>query len=157
MRGGTTVVLRQINLKIASSSFFATVLLSSSLSFALDAGEIYKKASPAVVLIELYNQKGEVEKTGSGFLVSADGKILTNYHVIAHSKQATVRLANGDAYDKVDVIDIDKRKDIALIKIRGIDLPFLELGKSSSVQVGDALYALSNPLGVLTNSLSHGI
>src|SRR5260370_4216889 len=121
------------------------------------AGEIYKKQSPAVVLIEIYKDKGEVSGSASGFLVSADGKILTNFHVIVHTKQATVRLANKDAYDKVEVLDTDKRKDIALIKIRAVDLPFVTLGKSSEVEVGDKVYSLSNPLGVFENTLSEGI
>jgi len=107
------------------------------------AGDIYRKASPAVVLIETYNEKGEVSAAGSGFIISEDGKILTNYHVVAHTKQATVRLANKDAYDSVDVLDIDKRKDIALIKIKAIGLPFLSLGQSSAVDVGDAVFSLS--------------
>lgn len=65
------------------------LLLSLSLSAlaqtqkpTLSAGEIYKAASPSVVLIELYDAKGDVSKTGSGFIVSANGAILTNYHVI---------------------------------------------------------------------------
>jgi S1-C subfamily serine protease len=121
------------------------------------AGDIYRKSSPAVVLIELYNEKGEVSATGSGFLISPDGKILTSYHVIAHTKQATVRLANGDAYDSVDVLDTDKRKDIALIKIKAVELPCLQLGKSSAVDVGDKVFSLSTPLGLLQNTLSEGI
>lgn len=121
------------------------------------AGAIYRKASPAVVLIETYNDKGEVTAAGSGFLISADGRILTNYHVVAHTKQATVRLANKDAYDSVDVLDIDKRKDIALIKIKAVDLPFLPLGQSNAVDVGDAVFSLSTPLGILQNTLSNGI
>lgn len=98
-----------------------------------------------------------MDGSGSDFLVSADGKILTNYHVIQHTKQATVRLANDDAYDTVEVIDIDKRKNIALLKIKVVSLPFLRLGHSNSAQVGDKLYALGNPLGVFQNSLSDGI
>jgi S1-C subfamily serine protease len=122
----------------------------------LDASQIYKNVSPAVVLIEMYDEKGKVFKTGSGFLISSDGKILTNYHVIAHSKQATVRLANGDAYDTVDVLDIDKRKDIALVRIRAVDVPFIKLGKSSAVEVGQTVYCLGNPLDY-ENTLSNGL
>ncbi len=121
------------------------------------AGEIYLKASPAVVLIETYDEKGEVAAAGSGFLISADGKILTNYHVVAHTKSATVRLANKDAYDSVDVLDIDKRKDIALVKIKAVGLPFLSLGESTGVDIGDAVFSLSTPLGILQNTLSDGI
>lgn len=105
----------------------------------------------------MYDSKGEVYKRGSGFLVRPEGVILTNYHVIAHSKQGTVRLANEDAYDTVEVLDIDKRKDIALIKIKAISLPYLALGQSNTVEVGETVFALSNPLGVLQNTLSQGI
>ena len=84
----------------------------------LSASDIYKEASPAVVLIQTYNLKGEVSGAGSGFLVSADGMIVTNFHVMQHTKRATVKLANQDAYDTVEVIDVDRRKDIALIKIK---------------------------------------
>lgn len=138
-------------------SLCSELALGQTQSVGTTAGEIYKKSSPAVVLIELYDPKGEVSKRGSGFLVSAEGAILTNYHVIAHSKQATVRLANEDAYDTVEVLDIDKRKDIALVKIKAIGLPYLALGRSSTVEVGDTVFALSNPLGVFQNTLSQGI
>jgi hypothetical protein len=121
------------------------------------AGDIYRKSSPAVVLIETLNEKHEVTAAGSGFLVSSDGKILTNYHVVTHTKEATVRLANKDAYDSVDVLDIDKRKDIALIKIKALDLPFLVVGKSNTVDIGDQVFSLSTPLGLLQNTLSDGI
>jgi V8-like Glu-specific endopeptidase len=125
----------------------------------LSAGDIYKRASPAVVLIEIYNSKGEVSGAGSGFLVTADGEIVTNFHVIAHTKRATVRLANQDAYDTVEVIDVDKRKDVAILKIKAVGLPFLTLGQSDSVEVGQTVYSLSNPLGALDlqNTLSQGI
>jgi hypothetical protein len=121
------------------------------------ASDIYKQASPAVVLIQMLNDKGEIRSSGSGFLIDATGKIVTNYHVIAHAKQGTVRLANKDAYDAIEVLDIDKRKDIAIIKIKAIELPFLSLGKSSTVDIGDKVYSLSNPLGVFQNTLSDGI
>jgi hypothetical protein len=123
---------------------------------ALDPGTLYKQASPAVVLIEATGSDGKVDKTGSGLLVTADGKLLTNYHVIAHSKQATVRLANGDAYDLVEVIAIDKRKDIAFLKIPAVDLPFVKLGRSNGVEIGHTVYSIGSPLG-LQNTLSQGL
>jgi S1-C subfamily serine protease len=141
----------------------ALLLISSAVPYSraqtvpLGAAEIYKKASPAVVLIETYNAKGEVASAGSGFLVQPDGVIVTNYHVIAHTKQATVRLANQDAFDAVEVLDLDKRKDIAVIKIKAVGLPYLNLGQSSAVEVGQPIYSLSNPLGLLQNTLSEGI
>ena len=123
----------------------------------LAPGEIYKASSPAVVLIETYGEDGKVSGAGSGFLVSPDGRILTNFHVIAHTKRATVRLANDDAYDSVEVVEVDKRKDIALIKIKAVNQPIVKAGHSSSMQIGDRLYTLGTPLGVFQNTLSDGI
>jgi len=145
-------------------SLVASVLVSVLSSWASpigqaepQAGNVYRNAAPAVVLIEVYDLNGKVAKTGTGFLISADGRILTNYHVLEHSKRATVRLANRDAYDDVDVLDVDRRKDIALIKIKAVDVPFLTLGKSSTVQIGDPVVSVTNPLGLFQNTLSTGI
>jgi S1-C subfamily serine protease len=110
-----------------------------------------------VVLIEIYNAGGEVSGAGSGFLVSADGKILTNYHVVHHAKRVTVKLANKDAYDDVQVLDVDKRRDIALLTIKVVGLPYVTLGKSGAVEIGDKVFSLTNPLGLLQNTLSEGI
>lgn len=123
----------------------------------LSASDLYKMASPSVVLIESYGEDGKVSATGSGFIIASDGLILTNFHVIAHTKKATIRLSNDDAYDYVGVLDVDKRKDIALIKIKAVNLPRLKLGRSSAAQIGDKVYALGNPLGVFQNTLSEGI
>src|ERR1041385_6337335 len=123
---------------------------------ALDAGTLYKQASPAVVLIEAIGTDGKTTKSGSGLLVSADGKLLTNYHVISHTKQAIVKLANGDAYDLVEVLVVDKRKDIAFLKIPAVDLPVAKLGRSNTVEIGNAVYSIGSPLG-LQNTLSQGL
>jgi S1-C subfamily serine protease len=117
---------------------------------------IYKQFAQSVVSIEAKNDKHLVEWTGTGFVVAADGKILTNYHVIRNSKEASVRLANGDVYDTVEVLDVDRRKDIALLRIKAVDLPPVRIGNSGTLQIGDAVYSLSNPLG-LENTLSEGI
>lgn len=122
----------------------------------LTPGQIYKQFSPSVVLIEVPDEEGKAVFQGTGFIVSQDGRILTNYHVIQHGKTATVTLANGDAYDNVSVFEVDKRKDIALIKINAVELAPLRLGRSSSVEIGEQVFALTNPQG-LQNSLSEGL
>jgi len=76
-------------------------------------------AAPSVVLIETYGEDGKVSGYGTGFIVSANGRILTCFHVIAHTKRAMVRLANEEAYDKVHVLSMDKR---------GILLSFWSMG-----------------------------
>jgi S1-C subfamily serine protease len=132
------------------------LLLSQQTSSPIDAGQIYKRISPAVVLIEAVDSQGKTFGQGTGFLISGDGRILTNFHVIAHTKRATVRLANGDAYDDVAVLSIDKRKDIALLKIKALEVPVAPLGRSSAVEIGTPVYAVSNPLG-LQNTFSQGL
>ncbi len=92
----------------------------------LSRTELYKKNSPAVVKIELYDEKGMVG-WGSGFLVAPDGRIITNFHVVATATKATVRLSDKDSYDVVGVLDVDERKDIALIKIRPLTCLFFHL------------------------------
>jgi S1-C subfamily serine protease len=116
------------------------------------AGDNYKIAGPSVVLIETYGEDGKVSGSGSGFLITADGRILTNFHVIAHTKRATVRLANEDAYDAVHVLAVDKRKDIALLMIDAANLAYLRLGRSGTAQIGDRLYTMGTPLGFLQNT-----
>jgi S1-C subfamily serine protease len=114
-------------------------------------GAIYERASASVVLIKTY------DGSGTGFVVSSDGRVVTNYHVIRSTKRASIALENGDIFDDVQVLDVDKRKDIALLKIKAVDLKPLTLGNSSAVQIGDTVYSVSNPLGTYENSLSQGI
>lgn len=123
----------------------------------IPASEIFNHANPSVVLIQIYDDKGNVSGAGSGFILSSDGRILTNFHVIAHTKRATVRLANDDAYDKVYVLGVDRRKDIALLKIDAVNLPPLRLANSITCQIGDKVYTLGSPLGFLQNTLSEGL
>jgi hypothetical protein len=137
-------------------------LLAVPLAFAqqarvLQPADMFKKVEPSVVIIEAYGPDGKVAKAGSGFLVTSDGRFLTNYHVVQYCKRASVKLANGDIYDNVEVLSIDKRRDIALLKIQAVDLPSLSLGRSSTVEIGHSVYSVSSPLGVLQNTLSQGI
>src|SRR5256885_2198963 len=120
----------------ALAELLSCALALSQQSPQMNARDLYKMASPSVVLIETYSEDNKVNGSGSGFLVGANGEILTNFHVIAHTKRVTVRLANDDAYDEVGVLDSDRRKDIALIKIKAVGLPYLKLGRSSPTQVG---------------------
>lgn len=137
----------------ATGSFLVASVVTAQTS---DPGALYKKSIPSLVKIEARNLENQPEWTGSGFLVSADGMFVTNFHVIRNSKRATVRLSNGDAYDEVLVVAIDKRRDIALLRIKAAGLTPLQLGNSSEVEVGQTIYSLGNPLG-LDNTLSNGI
>ena len=91
-------------------------------------------------------QKEHVSGLGSGFFISADGYILTNNHVVKDAVKITVTDINNNDY-KAKKIGTDPKTDLALIKIDGDNHPFLVLGDSDSVQVGEWVLAIGNPLG----------
>jgi serine protease Do len=84
---------------------------------------------------------------GSGFIISADGLIVTNRHVIADGGQLRVRLASGRECS-AQIVGSDTRTDIALLKVDAHHLPLLRLGSSTAVAVGDPVVAIGNPFGV---------
>jgi len=114
-----------------------------------------KKATPAVVFIKGVTLDGK-EVGGSGFIVESSGVIVTNLHVIQNLKTVAVRLTSGDVFDQVTVRAFDERKDLAVIKVPGFDLPVVELGNSNTVQQGDSVVLVGNPLG-LEASITSGI
>lgn len=111
-----------------------------------DSAGITKKVAPAVVLIKGTTDSGEA--LGTGFIISSDGKIATNLHVIGSLRNAGVQLASGEKFDSFSVLAFDSRKDIAIIKIPGFDLPFVALGNSNAVQVGEPVLVVGSPLGL---------
>jgi len=92
---------------------------------------------------------------GSGFLVSDDGYIVTNHHVIAKAEKIEVKLHNGKKYT-ARIIGKDKQTELALIKIEAKNLPFVEWGDSKAIEVGDWVLAIGNPLG-LDHTVTAGI
>lgn len=93
---------------------------------------------------------------GSGFIISADGYILTNYHVIDDADSITVTLYDGTTYDAA-LIGYDESNDIAVVKVEAENLSPVILGDSDSLNVGDSVVAIGNPLGELTFSLTSGL
>ena len=94
---------------------------------------------------------------GSGILISKDGEILTNYHVIRHADTIKAKLADQTEYEG-RLVGKDDRTDLALIKIRrsGGNMPFARLGSSSQLEVGDWVMAIGNPFG-LEHTVTAGI
>ena len=93
---------------------------------------------------------------GSGFLINEEGYILTNNHVVENADEITVQLNNHDEY-QAKVIGRDERTDMALIKIEaGKSLPYLKLGNSSELEIGDTVVAMGNPFG-LSQTVTMGI
>lgn len=94
--------------------------------------------------------------SGSGFIITEDGYILTNYHVIEDSNAITVSLYDGTTYDAT-LIGYDESNDIAVLKVDAQGLTPVVLGDSENVNVGDTVIAIGNPLGELTFSLTQGV
>ena len=95
------------------------------------------------------------QSLGSGFIVSADGYVLTNAHVVEDADEVTVRLTDQREF-KAKVVGADRRSDIALLKIPAKDLPVVNIGDSSKLEVGEWVVAIGSPFG-FTNSVSQGI
>lgn len=89
----------------------------------------------------------QVPSLGSGFIISPDGYILTNDHVAGNAKKITVTLTNGDKSD-AELIGTDLISDIALLKIDGKNLPYIKLGNSDDVIIGEWVIAFGNPFGL---------
>jgi S1-C subfamily serine protease len=95
------------------------------------------------------------EGQGSGFIIDKDGRIVTNYHVIADARQLEVTLHNRKKY-RATVVGTDRSHDLAIIKISAPDLAPMTLGDSRNLQVGQKVYAIGNPFG-LSGTLTRGI
>ena len=101
---------------------------------------------------------GRPLEQGSGFIVSPDGKVATNYHVIAGAASAVVKLSDGGMYAVEGIIRQDKDKDLAILKLKASEREFASLsrGDSSRARVGDEVVAIGSPMG-LEGTVSTGI
>ncbi len=121
---------------------------------ALTTAQIARKVSPTVVVIQGKTDSGEV--LGSGFILSTDGKLVTNFHVIRDMNSASVQLANGKLLGSVAVLATDEAHDLAILQLPASDLPALELGNSDTLSVGEPLVIVGSPNG-LEGTVTAGI
>ena len=129
-----------------SSTALFVVLMAVASGQNRASTDIVAVASKSVVLLKGVTDSGTI--LGSGFVLSSDGKIATNLHVIREMKSGGVQLASGELYDNLLVLAFDERKDIAIVKIAGFDLPPMELGNSNEVQAGEPVIAIGSPKGL---------
>ena len=124
---------------------------------AMTAQEIYARVNPAVVTV-LVDLKGGEASVGTGVILSQDGYILTNYHVVEGGHSCQITLADNRQFDNAMYVAGDQDNDLAVLKVDGEDLPTAEIGASDSLVVGDKVYAIGNPLGVeLRGTFTDGI
>ncbi|MDR1603612.1 MAG: trypsin-like peptidase domain-containing protein [Gracilibacteraceae bacterium] len=137
--------------------------VAANLGAALSVREIAAKNAASVVEIntETMTMGGWVgqfisEGAGSGVVVSADGYIATNNHVVSDARKITVRLSDGETYE-ARLIGTDAKTDIAIIKIEASALTPVVFGDSTQLQVGDPAVVVGNPLGQLGGTVTSGI
>lgn len=118
--------------------------------------EIARESLRSVVVIESLDDRGSVIGQGSGFIVSPNGAIVSNMHVVKGASLARIKLANGSTYNTSEVIDADDKKDIVVLKIKASQLPAVKLGDSDRTEIGESIVAISSPEG-LANTISTGI
>jgi len=116
----------------------------------LSATEIAAQSLPSVVAIR------SADSLGSGFIVGEAGWIATNLHVIAEASELTVVMHDGTQAPVVEVLAVDRDRDLAIVRIDKTHLPVLTVGDSTKVQVGDAVIAIGHPLG-LEDTVSNGL
>ena len=127
----------------------------------LTAAQIYATYVKATVGItteintNVYGQVVQTAASGSGFVISQDGYIVTNYHVIEDASKITVTFVDGKSYDAT-LVGGDEENDIAVLKVDATGLDTVVIGSSDNLVVGDQVYAIGNPLGELTFSLTGG-
>lgn len=140
--------------------------VSTVSSGTMTAGDIYELGCQQVVGIQttvtanIFGMISSGSVSGSGFILTEDGYIMTNYHVVEDAYQGgfdvTVMLYDGTEYT-AEIVGFDDDNDIAVLKIDATGLSAVTLGNSDSLSVGDAVYAIGNPLGELAYSMSDGI
>ena len=122
----------------------------------LSIQDLYEKVNPSTVLVVA--DKGEQASIGTGVIMTADGYIITNAHVISGGKDCWIALDTGYTYD-AKLVGYSEERDLAVLKaVDAADLPAASFGDSDLCRVGDTVYAIGNPLGVeLRGTLTDGI
>ncbi len=152
--------IQQLQTQIAeqsSSVTGSTVTVSDGNS----ASQVYADNVDSVVLISStvvttqYGQTVTGTSTGSGFILTEDGYVVTNYHVVEDGTSIAVTLYNGSTYS-AELVGYDEIDDVAVLKIEAEGLSAVTIGSSDDLAVGDQVVAIGNPLGELTSTLTGG-
>lgn len=159
--GRTMLPVRFITERLGGTVVWNDTTKTATLTFGsattqttLSVTEIAKKVE-SVVYIEVAFGDGK-GASGSGFIISPDGRIVTNYHVIDGAASGEVVLNDGTTFTDIKVLGWDKEGDLAIIKVPGSGLPAVTTGDSDAAQIGEAVVAIGSPLG-LQNTVSTGI
>src|SRR5262249_7145058 len=109
---------------------------------------IAEQARKSVVMVTITGRDGKPQGLGTGFVVSADGLIATNMHVLDQGRAISVQMADGSRQEVTSVHASDRGADLALIRVAAKNLKPMELGDSDQLKLGQAVVALGNPRGL---------
>ena len=129
-------------------------LLTPQQVYAMNVKAVVAVSSQAIQT-NIYGQVSKTASMGSGFIISADGLVVTNYHVIKGANQVSI-ITSDEEEHKATVVGYDETNDVALLKAEGTDYHHVTLGSSDDLRVGDQVMAIGNPLGELTSTLTVG-
>jgi serine protease Do len=133
----------------------AELVMNEASGETMELSEIYKKVIPSVVSISAAGNGST--STGTGIIMSQDGYIITNYHVVSTAKEITVLLTDETEYTAA-VVGGDETSDLMVLKIDAENLTPAEFGDSDQMEVGDAVVAIGDPLGIeLRGTMTNGI
>ena len=139
-----------------------TSLSSNDTGKSLAPKEVYAMNVNACVGIatqittNVWGQVASASASGSGFILTSDGYVVTNNHVVEGATSVTVKLYNGDEYD-AEIVGTDEMNDVALLKIDATGLQTVTIGDSDQIEVGEEVIAIGNPLGELTFTMTAGV
>lgn len=119
-------------------------------------GNIFKKQADSIVVVGIVGKRKKDSRSGTGFFVSDDGLIVTNYHLIKKARRIFIKLRDNTAYTRVKVVNLDVPRDIAVLKIDGKGFTPVKLGNSDEASIGQRVVAIGNPLG-LESTVSDGL
>jgi serine protease Do len=151
----------QAKVDAASAAGTGNSISGTAVSDGLTPSQVYARNVRSVVLISCeatgsyYGQTVTGQSTGSGFIMTADGYVMTNAHVVEGANKISVIAYDGTAYTAA-LCGTDTTNDVALLKIEGQDLPAAVIGSSDDLIVGDQVVAIGNPLGELTSTMTVG-
>jgi uncharacterized protein YjdB/uncharacterized protein YuzE len=156
LRKGTVVITAQ-----NKATGISTEVSINVLGVEMRAQDAFEVVNPAVAKIEAYDADNKLVSSGSGFAISADGKLITNLHVVFNPNQPIVSLKvifPDQTYENVNsVLGFDMLNDVAILQIENVsDLPYVEMGDISEIRTGDRALAIGSPQG-LGNTLTQGI
>lgn len=153
-------------LKISDGSVSMEPVVSPPIGEVMTGSQIYSLGclqtvgvTTEVTYTNYFGMQSTAPVSGSGFIVTGDGYIVTNYHVIAQAQKdqltVSVFLYNGEKYD-ARIVGFEESSDLAVLKIEATGLSAATLGNSDNLSVGEEIFAIGNPLGELSFSLFSG-